>query len=312
MTRSFPAPAKLNWRLRIVGSREDGMHLLESDAALVEFGDVVRIDPRRDGEIRRLWPHADVADDLCVRAARALRAEAGAAELGADIFVEKRIPIGGGMGGASSNAATTLLALNRLWGLDFSRQRLTALGVKLGADIPLFLSGFGAARMEGIGEKISEIKPTGREEKAGGEGERDGVGGSGWGVGWESGWEWVVAAHPGVSAGTAEVYGVYDSGADLSELTSGLKSAIITLSRWNDLAEAACFLRPEIAECALALAKAGGAKNEARMTGGGACVYSGCKDFAEAERIRNGMEKSGWTSWTTRLLDSHPLRDYAG
>ena len=304
MTRSFPAPAKLNLHLRIVGSREDGMHLLESDAALAEFGDVVRIDPRRDGEIRRLWPHADVAEDLCIRAARALRAAAGAAKLGADIFVEKRIPIGGGMGGASSDAATTLLALNRLWGLDFSRERLTALGAELGADIPLFLSGFGAARMEGIGEKISEIKRTGREEKAGREGERERADGSGW--------EWVVAAYPGVSAGTAEVYGIYDSGADLSELTSGLKSAIITLSRWNDLAEAACFLRPEIAECALALAKAGGAKNEARMTGGGACVYSGCKDFAEAERIRDRMEKSGWTSWTTRLLDSHPLHDYAG
>ena len=304
MTRSFPAPAKLNLHLRIVGSREDGMHLLESDAALAKFGDVVRIDPRHDGEIRRLWPHADVAEDLCIRAARALRAEAGAAELGADIFVEKRIPIGGGMGGASSDAATTLLALNRLWGLDFSRERLTALGAELGADIPLFLSGFGAARMEGIGEKISEIKRTGREEKAGREGERERADGSGW--------EWVVAAYPGVSAGTAEVYGIYDSGADLSELTSGLKSAIITLSRWNDLAEAACFLRPEIAECALALAKAGGAKNEARMTGGGACVYSGCKDFAEAERIRDRMEKSGWTSWTTRLLDSHPLHDYAG
>ena len=301
MTRSFPAPAKLNVRLRIVGRREDGMHLLESDAALVEFGDVVRINPRRDGEICRLWPHADVADDLCVRAARALRAAAGAAELGADIFVEKRIPIGGGMGGASSDAATTLLALNRLWGLDFSRRRLTALGAALGADIPLFLSGFGAARMEGIGEKISEITPTGQGGKASGEAEE-----------WEKGWEWVVAAHPGVSAGTAEVYGVYDSGADLSGLTSGLKSAIIALSRWNDLAEAACFLRPGIAECALALAKAGGAKNEARMTGAGACVFSGCKDFAEAERIRDGMEKSGWTSWTTRLLDSHPLRDYAG
>ena len=192
MTRSFPAPAKLNWRLRIVGSREDGMHLLESDAALVEFGDVVRIDPRRDGEIRRLWPHADVADDLCVRAARALRAEAGAAELGADIFVEKRIPIGGGMGGASSNAATTLLALNRLWGLDFSRQRLTALGVKLGADIPLFLSGFGAARMEGIGEKISEINADRaggrRREERGKESGWVGVGGRWGGRGGGSGW----------------------------------------------------------------------------------------------------------------------------
>ena len=286
------APAKLNLRLRIVGRRADGMHLLESEAALADFGDRLRIARRTDGKIRRMWEDSRVADDLCARAARALRAESGGEGLGADIFVETRIPVGGGLGGASSDAATTLLALNRLWDLRWTRTRLTGLGAVLGADIPFFLSGLGRARMEGIGEKISEL-PDGEGRSAG----KGGEGGH------------FVLCFPGVSAGTAEVYGAYDAGADLSGLTSGLKSAIIALSRRNDLAVAACFLRPRIAECARALGAEGQA--EARMTGSGSCVFLEVGTNAEAERIRAAMEKSGWTSWTTRLLDSHPLRDFA-
>ena len=298
MTFEFPAPAKVNRRLRIVGRRADGMHLLESDAALLEFGDAVKITPRRDGQIRRAWAHSEVADDLCARAALALRTESGAAHSGADIAVEKRVPIGGGLGGASSDAATVLLGLNRLWDLRFSRARLTALGAKLGADIPFFLSGLGAARVAGIGEKVSAANDSEGDE-------RRGTGGTG-------GRSWIVLAHPGVSAGTAEVYGAYDSGAEAAGLTSGLKSAIIALSRWNDLAAAACFLRPQIAECARDLERAAGTKEAARMTGGGSCVFAEVGDAAEAERIRGAMAGMGWESWTTRILDSHPMRDFAG
>ena len=274
------APAKLNLRLRIAGRRADGMHLLESETALTDFGDRVRIGLRTDGKIRRTWTDARVADDLCVRAAEALRAESGVEVAGADIFVEKRIPIGGGLGGGSSDAATVLLGLNRLWDLGWTRARLMELGLKLGSDIPFFLSGLGLARMEGVGDRISEL-----------------AGGGGGGH--------FVLSFPGVSLGTGEVYGVWDSGADVSGLTSGLKSAIIALSRWNDLSESACFLRPRIAECARAL---GG---DARMSGSGSCVFLEVGTNAEAERIRSAMEGCGWTSWTTRLLSSHPLRDLA-
>ena len=287
MTFEFPAPAKVNWRLRIVGRRADGMHLLESDSALLEFGDAVKISPRRDGQIRREWAHSGVADDLCVRAALALRTESGAAHSGADIAVEKRVPIGGGLGGASSDAATVLLGLNRLWDLRFSRARLTKLGAELGADIPFFLSGLGAARVAGIGEKVSAADDS----------EREGC--------------WIALAHPGVSAGTAEVYGAYDSGVEGAGLTSGLKSAIIALSRWNDLAAAACCLRPRIAECARDLEKAAGAKDVARMTGGGSCVFAGVGSETEAKRIRGAMTGMGWESWTTRILTSHPMRGFA-
>ena len=285
---SFPAPAKLNLSLRIVGRRADGMHLLESDLALLEFGDAVRIARRTDGVIRRMWSHAEVAEDLCVSAARALRDLAGDGRLGADIFVEKRIPVGGGLGGASSDAATTLLALNRLWGLGLSRARLSVLGADLGADIPFFLSGLGRARAAGIGEKVSAATDGAGDEAAAG--------------------AIFVVAHPGVSAATAEVYAAYDSGLGLSGLTSGLESAIIALSRRNDLAKAACFPRPEIAECARWLG------DGARITGGGSCVFARAEDAAAAERLRRALAAAGggkWTSWTTRILDSHPLRDFA-
>ena len=296
----LPAPAKLNLRLRILRRRADGMHELESDAALLDFGDRVRIVGRDDGCVRRLWTHAEVAEDVCVRAAHALRKAAtesdGAGKggvgggVGADIFVEKRIPVGGGLGGASSDAATVLLGLNHLWGLDFSRGRLMELGAALGADIPFFLSGLCRARMGGIGDRI--LPDSGGA-----------VGG------------FVVLAHPGVSAGTAAVYAAYDSrdwGGAETELTSAAKSAIITLSRWNDLAEAACFLRPRIAECARALEKAGGEGGEARITGSGSCVFSVFGEEAVAGRVCAEMKRQGWMSWTARILDSHPLRDFAG
>ena len=306
MSAIFPAPAKLNLDLRIVGRRADGMHLLESDLALLEFGDSVRLARRSDGAIRRRWRHAAVAEDLCVAAARALRESAGDESLGADIFVEKRIPVGGGLGGASSDAATVLLALNRLWDLRLPRARLMALGAGLGSDIPFFLSGLGRARLSGVGEKISPKKNSEGESevKFGGEFGRAG------GV--------IILAHPGVSASTAEVYRAHDSGLGRrgdsglggSGLTSGLESAIIALSRRNDLAAAACWLRPEIAECALRL---GGLVGEARMTGGGSCVFAWAENAAAAEKIRAGLGDGNgkWASWTTRILDSHPLRDFA-
>jgi 4-diphosphocytidyl-2-C-methyl-D-erythritol kinase len=155
--RFWPAPAKLNLFLHIVGRRPDGYHELQSCFQFIDLCDEITIDVRADGQIRRAVEIADVAEeaDLCVRAARALQVAAGTA-LGADIGVLKRIPMGGGLGGGSSDAATCLVALNHLWKLHCSVDDLAALGLKLGADVPVFVRGR-VAWAEGVGERLTPL-----------------------------------------------------------------------------------------------------------------------------------------------------------
>ena len=155
----WPAPAKLNLFLHIVGRRPDGYHELQTCFQFVDLCDEVTIEVRADGRIRRVVALADVAEDadLCVRAARALQTAAGC-PLGADIGVLKRIPMGGGLGGGSSDAATCLVALNHLWQLHWPIDDLAALGLKLGADVPVFVRGR-AAWAEGIGERLTPLYP---------------------------------------------------------------------------------------------------------------------------------------------------------
>jgi 4-diphosphocytidyl-2-C-methyl-D-erythritol kinase len=159
LARPWPAPAKLNLFLHIVGRRPDGYHELQTCFQFVDLCDEITVEVRGDGLIRRVVPLADVAEDadLCVRAARALQA-AAACPLGADIGVLKRIPMGGGLGGGSSDAATCLVALNHLWKLHWSVDDLAALGLKLGADVPVFVRGR-AAWAEGIGERLTPLFP---------------------------------------------------------------------------------------------------------------------------------------------------------
>ena len=154
---AFAAPAKLNLFLHVVGRRVDGYHLLESVFQLLDFGDTVEISVRGDGEVRRTSELAGVpqAADLVVRAARALKEATGVA-LGAEISVFKRIPMGGGLGGGSSDAATVLLALNRLWHLDLPRTALARIGLTLGADVPFFIFGRNAFA-RGIGEDLLAV-----------------------------------------------------------------------------------------------------------------------------------------------------------
>ena len=151
---AWPAPAKLNLFLHILGRRPDGYHELQTCFQFVDLCDDIHLRVRTDGKIRRARGAAGVAEDadLCVRAARALQAATGCA-LGADIDVVKRIPMGAGLGGGSSDAATCLVALNRLWGLDRPMAELAALGLRLGADVPVFVHGR-AAWAEGVGEKL--------------------------------------------------------------------------------------------------------------------------------------------------------------
>jgi 4-diphosphocytidyl-2-C-methyl-D-erythritol kinase len=157
--RSWPAPAKLNLFLHIVGRRPDGYHELQTCFQFVDLCDDIHIGVRSDGAIRRLRGAAGVSseEDLCVRAARALQAASGCA-LGATIDVVKRIPMGAGLGGGSSDAATCLVALNRLWGVNLPTARLAELGLKLGADVPVFVHGR-AAWAEGVGERLTPLFP---------------------------------------------------------------------------------------------------------------------------------------------------------
>jgi len=154
---SWPAPAKLNLLLRIVGRRADGYHLLQTVFQFVDLCDQLTFDVRTDGVIKRVTPLEEVPEeqDLVVRAARLLQQEIGTG-LGAEIALDKRLPMGGGLGGGSSDAATTLVALNTLWNAELTEDQLAALGIKLGADVPVFVRGY-AAWAEGVGEALTPI-----------------------------------------------------------------------------------------------------------------------------------------------------------
>lgn len=155
----WPAPAKLNLFLHITGRRDDGYHLLQTVFQFLDYGDRLHFTVRDDGAVQRTSDLAGVApeSDLVVRAARRLQQSTGCA-LGVEIRVEKILPMGGGLGGGSSDAATTLVALNRLWGLELPQERLAALALELGADVPIFVHGH-AAWAEGVGERVTPIDP---------------------------------------------------------------------------------------------------------------------------------------------------------
>jgi len=185
MITTWPAPAKLNLFLYITGRRPDGYHNLQTLFQFLDFGDTLEITPDSSGKIRLLTPLPGVVDEenLIVRAALALKQAAAArgtlpVDAGAQIALEKRLPMGGGLGGGSSDAATVLVALNHLWQTQLSVDELAAIGVHLGADVPVFVRGH-AAFAEGVGEKIQPAEP---EEK------------------------WYLVAHPGVSIATPDIF----------------------------------------------------------------------------------------------------------
>ena len=185
MITHWPSPAKLNLFLYITGQRADGYHNLQTLFQFLDYGDTISITPRQDGQLRLLTPVDGVADEdnLIIRAARKLMQAAQASDRladgsGADIGVEKRLPMGGGLGGGSSNAATTLVALNQLWGCGLTEDELAAIGLTLGADVPVFVRGH-AAFAEGVGEILTPAFP---EEK------------------------WYLVVHPGVSIPTPLIF----------------------------------------------------------------------------------------------------------
>lgn len=272
MSHFYPAPAKLNLFLHVVGRRPDGYHLLQTVFRFLDYGDRLRIEPRQDAEIRLLSPLPGVAveQDLCYRAARLLQDSTGC-RLGADIVLEKRLPLGGGLGGGSSDAATVLLALNRLWGLGLSRERLQELALRLGADVPVFVFGR-SAFAEGVGERLQaiELQPA----------------------------SYVVLVPP-VHVSTQRIFTHPGLTRDTPETTI---AALSEGCGHNDLQPVVVALYPVVGEYLAWLQRFG----DARMTGSGACVYAAFRDRDEAERVfaQRPAEMKGFVA---DGLDQHPL-----
>lgn len=272
----FPAPAKLNLFLHIVGRRADGYHLLQSVFQLVDVCDTVWLKVSDSGEIVRHNPMPGVSaeSDLIWRAAKLLQARTGCCK-GVALDLDKRLPMGGGMGGGSSDAATVLLALNRLWGLNLSRQHLMALGLELGADVPFFLFGCNAF-VEGIGEIMTPV---------------------------ESAPGWFVVLHPPVHVPTLEIF----RAPDLTRNSLPIKVRDLAAAETrNDMEPVACSLYPQIAEYVNWL----GQYAPARMTGSGSCVFSQHASQVDAERVISRLPDS-WCGFVAAALDQHPLHEFA-
>lgn len=237
---SWPAPAKLNLFLHIVGRRADGYHLLQTVFQLLDWGDEVRVRVRDDGEIRRVDALPGVApeSDLGLRAAQALRDTSGS-RLGADIAIEKRIPMGGGLGGGSSDAATVLVALNAMWGAGLDEDALAAVGLSLGADVPVFARGR-SAWAEGIGEKLTAIELPER---------------------------WYVVVDPGASVPTRDLFQVPDLTRNSPPLTIPLFACGAAAGNVFEP-----IVRARFPAVAVALDWLGGF-GEARLSGSGGCVF---------------------------------------
>jgi 4-diphosphocytidyl-2-C-methyl-D-erythritol kinase len=276
-TLTVPAPAKLNLFLHVTGRRPEGYHTLESAMVALDHGDTLTLTCRDDGEIVRRTDLPGIApdDDLAVRAARALK-RATASRLGADIDVIKRIPQGGGLGGGSSDAASVLLALNRLWRLLLPRADLMRLALPLGADVPFFVFGEPAIA-RGIGERLDAVSLPAR---------------------------WVAVIAPPVAVPTSAIF----ASAELTRDTPSAKMDVFSEGYGrNDLQPVAVSRFPAIAEALAALRKR---SPEARMTGSGGCVFAPFVSEAEAREAFAGRP-AGMGGFVARTLARHPLAGFA-
>ena len=270
-----PAPAKLNLFLHVVGRRADGYHLLQTAFRLLDWGDTLDFTRRDDGVIRRTTDIAGIAPehDLVVRAARLLQAHTGC-QLGADIAVHKVLPMGAGIGGGSSDAATTLIALNRLWQTGLGRAELQTLGLQLGADVPVFIFGRDAFA-EGVGEALQplELAPA-----------------------------WYVLVSPGVSIPTAEIFGA----GDLTRNTPLIRMPDFAVSTTrNDLQAVACKRYPQVQSAIDWLEQ----HAPARMTGSGSCVFAEVASAQDAKWVAAQCPPA-WTAWKVRSSSRHPLFEW--
>ena len=273
--RQWPAPAKLNLFLHVVGRRADGYHLLQTVFRFIDLGDTLSFAPRADARIVLATPLPGVpaASDLTVRAARLLQ-EATGCRTGVDIRLTKRLPMGGGLGGGSSDAATVLIALNHLWQLGLPRARLAELGLALGADVPVFVGGRNAFA-EGVGEALTPVDLAAA---------------------------WYVVVDPGVAVPTAAIFAAPELPRDTPPLA---RADWQPGSGHNDLEAVACRRFPAVAE---ALAWLRRCTPGAMMTGSGACLFAA---FADPEAGRRVLEQlpASWRGWLAAGLERHPLAD---
>lgn len=288
--RRLPAPAKLNLFLHVTGRRADGYHLLETVFELIDLADSVDLRLRDDGRIERTGALPGIAPDadLAVRAARLL-AQASGCRLGVEIAIDKQIPIGGGLGGGSSDAATTLLGLNRLWALGWPRQRLAALALELGADLPFFVYGR-TAYATGVGERLRPLPLPARS---------------------------YVLVAPRVSVSTASVFAAAELTRNTKPLRiSGLSRGGQVFRGRNDLQEVVVARKPQVAAALDALRQAardvGCDPRAARMSGSGACVFLPAPGEAQARQVRDRLlGRIDARVVVARSLAAHPLRDWA-
>ncbi|WP_395823658.1 4-(cytidine 5'-diphospho)-2-C-methyl-D-erythritol kinase [Collimonas sp.] len=286
MTRTLnncPAPAKLNLFLHVTGRRPDGYHLLQTVFQLVDLSDLLHFEVRQDGLIRRSTDIAGVPEesDLIVRAARLLQSaiqtkdKISAIPPGANISIEKKLPMGGGLGGGSSDAATTLMALNHLWQGSLTREELMALGLQLGADVPFFLFGRNAFA-EGIGESLQKLDTPAL---------------------------WFVIIQPAVAIPTEIIF----SSSELTRDTKPVKMTHFSIASnklfgKNDLEPVAAMQFPEVANAIKWLSNYG----DARMTGSGACVFCGFLQEDQADKVLK-LVPSHWKAWKAKAMQKHPL-----
>ncbi|RKP49216.1 4-(cytidine 5'-diphospho)-2-C-methyl-D-erythritol kinase [Trinickia fusca] len=284
--RACPAPAKLNLFLHITGRRSDGYHMLQSVFQLLDWGDTLHFALREDGQIRRKTDVPGVAEqsDLVVRAASLLKAHTGT-KCGVDIEIDKRLPMGAGLGGGSSDAATTLLALNRLWKLGLPRETLQALGLQLGADVPFFIFGKNAFA-QGVGEALEAVQLPPR---------------------------CFLVVTPEAHVPTVEIFSD-------KLLTRDSKPVTITDflaqqscdARWpesfgrNDMQPVVVGKYAEVAQVLKWFENIA----PARMTGSGSSVFAAFSTIGEAEAAQAKLP-AGWKSAVAPSLDTHPLFAFA-
>ena len=271
----FPAPGKLNLFLHVLGRRTDGpaagMHDLQTVFRLIDRCDRVGIAVRDDGEIR--FTGAFGEENLCLKAAKLLK-EATQTRLGCELALQKELPVGGGLGGGSSDAATVLLVLNRAWKLNLKREELMALGLRLGADVPVFLFGRNALG-EGVGERLKELDLAPA---------------------------WYLVLTPQVSVSTKEIF----SDPSLTRDTKPLKiPPFLSGQGRNDLEASAVRRYPEIADHLAWLRQR---SPQARMTGSGACVFAEFSRQADAETLYKELP-AAMRGFVARGLQYHPLHD---
>jgi 4-diphosphocytidyl-2-C-methyl-D-erythritol kinase len=268
----WPAPAKLNLMLRIVGQRPDGYHLLQTVFQFIDLCDWITFHPVADGRVslQKTIPGVAEADDLTVRAALLLKAVTGCGA-GVRIEVEKNLPMGGGLGGGSSDAETTLVVLNQLWNLQLSQEKLMELGLSLGADVPVFVYGY-SSWAEGIGEKLERINVPE---------------------------QWVVVIKPECHVDTKEIF----SAKNLTRNSKSIKIAdFIAGQHQNDCVEVVSQRYQSVKDALVDLS----AFSEARLTGTGACVFAQFDSEAAAVIAFESL-KAKWRTYLSKGVNKSPL-----